>query len=145
LIDDTKKNRRPIQYVSFYDLENLGFDVYVQEFNKQKPDGSQDTAVKVVKVTKEGGEFSKQDMKDFLYILGIDTYDSTFWVTPKKKHRALSSEQPVYHYRYMGYERKDEQWLKSGRASQEAIMYASNMPDMSEQAHKMRHGGAKDD
>jgi len=141
LIDDTKKNRRPVQTISFHDLESVGFEIFVQEFTKEKPDGSLQTAVKVVKVLKGGVDFDKEDMKELLYIMGIDTHGSNFWVTPKKKHRALSQSTPVYNYRYMGYERVDKEYIKSGRASHEAIMYASSMRDMQEHAEKLQNGG----
>jgi len=141
LIDDTKKNRRPTAYISFEDLEALGFEIFVQEFTKEKPDGSHQTAVKVVRVLKRGVVFPKNDMKELLYIMGIDTHNSNFWVTPKKKHRALSKSEPVYNYRYMGYERTDKEYIKSGRASHEAIMFSSSMSDMQEHAEKLQSGG----
>jgi hypothetical protein len=144
-VDNNQK--RPIQSVSFHDLASMGITVYTQEFEKEKPDGRVATAVKVVKVTKEENntevEVSKDYIQQLLYILGIETYDQSlrWWVSPKRKHRCLSTQSPVYDYRYQGYERTDKQWLISGRASQDAIMYSSRMSDMSSVTNQLENGG----
>lgn len=146
MIDDTNP-KRPIESVSFHDLESLGLTVYVQEFEKEKPDGASAIAVKVIKVTKdvEGvkKEITKEGMQHLLYTLGIETYDPSlrWWVCPKKKHRCLSTKEPVYHYRYQGYSRLDDDYLKSGRASREAIEYGSCMADMTDHLDQLRKGG----
>ena len=148
-LEEKKYNRRPIKSVSFADLKEIGIDVYVTEFEKTKPDGSIATAVKVVRVTKTTQEgkvidVNKDFMENLLYTLGIDTYDPSlrWWVSPKKHHRTLShGPSIVYDYRYQGYERIDEVWKKSGRASEEAIMYDSKMSDMDDVIYKMKRGG----
>jgi len=141
MIDDTKPvQRRPVSYLSMHDLRTLGFDIYLQEFPKEKPDGETVTAVRVVKVMKDGKTFPKHMMLEFLKVFGIDI-DERVWVTPKKMHRCLSQKEPVYDYRYMGMERSDKVWLTSGRASTEVIMWTSNMVDMSRVVDDMKHGG----
>lgn len=148
---DNNNQRRPTQSVSFHDLASMGITVYVQEFNKEKPDGRTATAVKVIKVTKEENnkevEVSKDYIQQLLYILGIETSDPNlrWWVSPKRKHRCLTSNQPVFTWRYMGYERTDKDYLLSGRASQEAIMYSSNMTDMDSFSNELENGGSRDE
>lgn len=140
--------RRPTQYVSFHDLKSLGFEIIVKEFDKEKPNGSIATAVKIISVKKDGVRFDKEDMKELLNALGIDTQSNgaKFWVTPKKLHKCLTEgKKPVYDYRYMGYERTDKTWVNSGRASIEAVMYSSNMKDMNEQFNTLSKGGERDE
>ena len=147
-VDNNQK--RPIQSVSFHDLKALGITVYVQEFEKEKPDGRIATAVKVVKVVKdvngEQVEVSKDYIQQLLYVLGIETYDQSlrWWVSPKRKHRCLSTKEPVVDFRYQGYCRLDETFLTSGRAPREAIEYKSVMKDMSQHLNEMRNGGERD-
>lgn len=141
MIDDTRgKQRRPTVSVSFHDLAQIGITVDVQEFPKTKPDGQVTTAVKVLRVTKDGKNFPKSYMMEMLRVLGVDISEK-IWVRPKTKHRALTSQTPVYDYRYEGYERTDKEHLSSGRASMEAQMFASNMKDMSEVAENLKQGG----
>ena len=141
MIDDTKpKQRRPTVSVSFHDLEQIGIHVEVQEFPKTKPSGEITTAVKVIKVTKDGKNFPKSYMMELLRVLGIDISERV-WVRPKTRHRALTSKTPVYDYRYEGYERQDSEHLNSGRASHEVQMFASNMKDMHEVTDRMSRGG----
>lgn len=151
MIHDDKpvhKKKRPIESVSFADLETIGIKVYVTEHDKVKPGGKVDKAVKVVKVTKsfEGKDYEvdRDFMRDTLWHLGIDTYDPTirYWVTKKTKHRTLfGGNEPVYTWRFQGYERCDEEYLRSGRASEEAITFSSNMEDMGDVVHQMKNGG----
>ena len=144
MIDDTKpRQRKPTKYVSFTDLEKLGFQIYVQEFDKVKENGEVHTAVKIVKVLKDGAVFGKADMQELLHVLGINTLDegAKYWCCPKRRHRCLSEKEPVYHYRLMGYERLDDTYLRSGRASLEAVMWNSGMSDMQEVTDRMKTGG----
>ena len=142
-------NKRPVTFVSFQDLKSLGYNVYVTEHEKEKPSGELTTAVKVVKVEHDNGKdvsvVPKSYMMELLYILGIDTRDPNLhvWVTPKKIHRCLGQKEPAYDYRYSGYERLDKEYLLSGRASEEAIMYGSGMDDMHQIAYEMKHGGER--
>lgn len=141
MIDDRgPKQRRPTVAVSFSDLEALGFKLYVEEYIKTKPDGSEATACKIVKVTKGDKEFPRHMMMEFLRVFGINT-EERVWVTPRRKHRCLSQKTPVYNWRYQGFERDDDTWLRSGRASMDIIMWSSNMKDMQEQADKLSNGG----
>ncbi len=141
-------NKRPVAFVSFEDLRHIGFHVFVKEFDKEKPGGQVVTAVKVVKVEREAADGTRSQlprhaMMELLYSLGIDTRDPSLhvWVTPKKRHRCLHKKDPVYDYRYSGYERVDDIYLRSGRASKEAIMYDSNFSDIDDETYKMENGG----
>jgi len=154
MIHDDKPNfqrKRPVKSVSFADLEIIGIKVLVTEYEKVKPGGKVDTAVKVVKVTKtidgKDYEVDRDFMRDTLWHLGIDTYDPKirYWVTKKTKHRTIFGDNtPVYTWRFQGYERCDDEYFRSGRASEEAIMFSSNFEDMGEIAHQMKNGGEHD-
>lgn len=151
MIDDTNRNftkKRPVKSVSFADLETIGIQVYVTEHDKVKPNGKIDTAVKVVKVTKKVNdkdyEVDRDFMRDTLWHLGIDTYDPKirYWVCKRTKHRTVfGGNEPVYTWRFQGYERTDGKWLTSGRASEEAIMFTSNFEDIQEVTERMKNGG----
>lgn len=144
MIDDTKpRQRRPVNHISFVDLRALGFEILVQEFEKEKPNGTVDTAVKIVRVLKDGKVFEKQDMKEFLHPLGLDTRgeNGKYWVRPKERHRCLTQKEPVFDYRIQAYERLDKEYIRSGRASMDAILFSSNMSDMSEIGDRMAKGG----
>ncbi|NIQ08007.1 MAG: hypothetical protein GWO20_20525, partial [Candidatus Korarchaeota archaeon] len=107
---------------------------------KEKPNGQITTAVKVLRVTKNGKNFPKSYMMELLRVLGVDTSER-IWVRPKTRHRPLMSQTPVYDYRYEGYERTDREHIESGRASIEAQMFSSNMKDMSDVAESLKQGG----
>jgi len=140
LIDDTKpKQRKPVKFVSFHDLRQLGFEIFVRTYEKEKPSGGTQTAVRVLKVLKDGKEFPRAHTMELLRVLGLDI-EGTVWVTDKKTHRCLSQKEPVYDYRYCAYERQDSEYLSSGRASMEAIMWSSNMEDFSEEAERLKGG-----
>lgn len=141
MIDDRNgKQRRPTVSVSLFDLSQIGIHVEIQEFPKTKPNGEVATACKVIRVTKDGKNFPKSYMMELLKVLGVDVSERV-WIRPKTRHRALTSQEPVYDYRYEGYERTDKEHLSSGRASMEAQMFASNMKDMSEVAENLKQGG----
>lgn len=141
MIDDTRgKQPRPVLSVSFTDLEALGFQIYTQVFEKEKPDGSQQLAVKIIKVEKDGKIFPRHMMMEFLRVFGLET-EERVWVRPKKLHRCLSQKEPTVNFAYQAYERLDKSWLQSGRASTAAILFSSNMKDMSEVAENMKNGG----
>ena len=141
MIDDTKgKQPRPVLSVSFTDLEALGFQIFTQVFEKEKPDKTIQQAVKIVKVEKDGKVFPRHMMMEFLRVFGLET-EERVWVRPKKVHRCLSQKEPTVNFAYQAYERLDKTWLQSGRASTAAILFSSNMKDMSEVAENMRNGG----
>lgn len=136
---------RPVQYISFHDLKDIGIEVIVKEFDKELDNGQTKTAVKVVEVLRNGKPFPRHYMMEFLWILGIDTRNQKFWVRPKQPHRALTTKDRVYDYRYMGYERLDKEWIRSGRASEEAIALSSRMSDMGDHLNQMKNGGERDE
>lgn len=141
MIDDRGgKQRMPCCHVSFTDLRAIGFELFVQEFDKEKPNGEIHRAVKVLKVLKNNKVFPRDHMMELLRVMGIDV-EHTVWVEPKRTHRCLSQKDPTFDYRYGGRERTDKEYLQSGRASMSAIMFASNMKDMQEQAEKLSNGG----
>lgn len=140
-MNNNNQKKRPIRTVSFADLEHLGFTILVQEFTKELDNGHEKPAVKVVRADKNGIPCSRQDMQELLYSFGIDTKGCKWWVVPKTTHRCMHTKEPVYNYRYMGYERLDPVWVRSGLASEEAIMRSSRMGDMVETTNKMKRGG----
>lgn len=140
--------KNPKQFVSFYDLRELGFDIFVKSFEKNLSGGRKRESIKVLKVTKKdssGGEknIELETIKKLLWVLGIDT-NKRFWVEPKKYHRTLKDGKKVVDYRYCGYERLDCPWLLSGRASEEAIALTSSMEDMVEVLDQMKNGGDRE-
>lgn len=143
-----KTDKHPKQFVSFHDLRELGFDIFVKCFEKNLAGGRKRESVKVLKVTKKNssGEEKTIDLKSIkklLWVLGIDTTDK-FWVEPKKYHRTLKDGKKVVDYRYCGYERIDRPWLLSGMASEEAIALTSSMEDMNEVLDQMKNGGDRE-
>lgn len=141
MIDDRGgKQRLPVAHVSFHDLRQLGFEIAVQCFMKEKPDGSIQEAVKVLNVTRHGKNFPKSHMYELLRVMGLDT-ETRVWVESKRKHRCLSQREPVYDFRYAAKERTDAEYLQSGRASMEAIMWSSKLGGMEDEMENMRNGG----
>lgn len=136
------EKNNPIVYVSFADLRQMKFDIEVSEYDKELSDGRTVTSVKIEKIKKDGIEIPRKEMLELLFILGMNTSKGgRWWVDIPKAHRPMLSNKPVVDYRFVGEERLDKDWIQSGRASHEALMYSSRMRDMIRVANRMENGG----
>lgn len=64
---------------------------------------------------------NKKELEKILYTIGFDV-EKGYTITESIKHRANSTNQEVFCPRIEGFERSDEKWLKSGNASDDAII-----------------------
>jgi len=72
-----------------------------------------------------------------LYKLGVDT--SMNIEVLKCHHRNLQGK-AVECNLFMGFERLDKEWVKSGWASDEAFLASSNDPTLAKEVHEMNQG-----
>lgn len=64
---------------------------------------------------------NKEVLGKILYNIGFDI-SKGYEITESVKHRACSTNQEVFCPRIEGFERSDKEWLKSGNASDDAIL-----------------------
>jgi len=71
----------------------------------------------------------KAVLEKILHGIGFDV-EKGYVITESVKHRASSTNQEVFCPRIEGYERQDEKWLKSGNASEDAVIGYCNDPHL---------------
>lgn len=116
--------------ISFQDLALAGIQLTVQNI---------EGILKVTKITKYGKRLDLDKLPDMLYTLGI-VRDHNLEIQDKCQHRTISGK-IVEDYRFVGKERNDKEWLKSGYASEEAKISSSKMKDMNSHLRKLSRGG----
>ena len=122
--------RKVYKAVSFADLEKVGLT-----FELSQNSGGD---LKVTKIHKDGVQAPISRLKSVLRVFVISP-DHKVGVTPKQAHRC-SQGLLVNTHRFLGTERQDKDWLKSGFASDEAKLASSKMKDMVSQTQKL-YGG----
>lgn len=124
--------QRPIIYrtVSFTDLESVGYQIYLTV------DGD---TLSVNKVTKHGQTIKVTDLFKALKFLGLRINHNLSFES-KCEHVTISGKR-TNNFRVVGEERGDDEWLKSGFASDEAKMNSSGMKDMVSHIQRMSRGG----
>lgn len=123
---------KPVIYrsVSFHDLEQAGYKVTVRMSGG---------FLKVKTVEKDGRIISLSELNKALKFLGL-RINHRLSIEDKCEHIPISGGR-YYGYRFLGEERGDKEWLKSGFASNEAKEVSSGMGDMVHYLQRMRNGG----
>ena len=116
--------------ISYVDLSNIGWFVHFDREDKYK----------VTCASLNGVEMKVSDLYDTLENLGLKMGTIDIALT---EHRPLTSKAIQYGYVFVGQERTDDVWLKSGYASEAVmeVMTESNMSDMDVQIEKLKNGG----
>lgn len=116
--------------VSFLDLEKAGYKVTVRVVGGM---------LKVKSAEKDGRMISLSELNKALKFLGL-RINHRLSIEEKCEHIPISGGR-YYGYRFLGEERGDQEWLKSGYASNEAKEVSSGMGDMVYYLQRMRNGG----
>lgn len=122
--------------ISFTDLNMCGYEIEVEIVHE----GIEETDYRVVAVKKDGNKQSLDDFYKAVYFLGIKD-NEYLHVEQVSEHRTMNGRLTNAH-RICGQERNDKQWIKSGYASEEAILSSSKMKDMVHVGMHMQRGGA---
>lgn len=125
--------QKPYRWVSLSDLHRADFQISVSK------DTEKNLSVKSVRY--QGSEITLRAFEKALWAIGIDTRAHPLLVQYNKHTTVLS--QPVETFRFGSVERADKQWLESGYASEEVLLYTSNWSDIGEVAHSLQTGNAK--
>lgn len=92
-----------------------------------------------IKIMQNG---NKEEIDNLLYQYGYDV--RVGYEIEDKYHRSLTSNEVVYGPYIMGYERQDQEWIKSGNASLEARMEAVKDPHLRDALLEMCRTGSSD-
>ena len=120
--------------ISFGDIQQAGYNIEVST------DDLDPEKCKITSITKNGERISRRDLNEALVILGLKN-NQHLHVEPETEHRTLGGSRYTGH-RFTGEERSDEDWIKSGYASEEAYLATSKFgASMVQQAMRMQKGG----
>ncbi len=116
--------------ISMSDLERAGYQVLIKVVDEK---------LYVERVFKDSKRLEIKEFHHGLFFLGLKI-NNLLILEPQCHHVKLNG-QPTYNYRFTGQERNDEEWIKGGFASEEAILSSSRMGDMVDDAMRMQKGG----
>lgn len=112
--------------ISFTDLEQLGFTVDVR---------LEGESYQITRIRRNG---KTVELGTLLWSCGI--IDNMFVNVDKCEHLRVNGQRTI-NYRLTGEERFDDEWMKSGHASDERKLTSSSMGDMVHYAKTLRNGG----
>ncbi len=136
-----KKKKKNVVYrsISFSDLHKAGYQIEVEQKESVILNGEEQERFQVTKVTKSGKPITNRQLMDALRFLGLKL-NQYLHIVSIQEHVALDGKRTTCH-RFLGEERSDTEWVKSGYASDEAFMSSSKYEDMGAYAHKLANGG----
>lgn len=120
--------------ISVTDLEQAGYEILLNAENS-----TSESSLKVERVFKDGEVVPLDKFYHGLYFLGLRV-NKHLILEPQGLH-VRSNGQQTDNYRFTGQERNDKEWLKSGYASEEAILSSSKMGDMVRGGMQLQKGG----
>lgn len=125
--------------ISFYDLKYGGCHITVKSTHNSDP--TKPPRNEIEKFTYRGLPLDKEQIEKALWELGINT------------RRPYTIEDPVAHrtnqhgvrtdFRFLGFERNDQEWIASGKASEEVKLSVSKFKDMAEAMNELARGNLK--
>lgn len=128
----------PIKFISFSDLESIGFKFTVESVSKVA-DFEDVLSYKLTKVTYKNRVVDTSTMDKVLNYLGVAS--NTWWVAEPVAHYPSGKSKHVINHRFAGFERIDTKWIGSGYASLEALASSGKMKDLGSVMGRLQRGG----
>ena len=129
------KTRIVYRSISFTDLYEAGYKISVVW------DDILET-LRVADIFKDGKQLTKKDLSEALHYLGLKD-NKHLTLKGRCQHVRLNGKKTM-NYRFIGEERSDSKWIKSGFASEEANLNSSKMGGMLHDGMQMQRGGDRD-